>query len=208
MSGFIGTALASLQSTDGPTAAAARAALVASCPRAASPSFHAVFTTQLCNAALAVLAKSPPMPVKVNLGVVMTAVGSNAQTTQLDRAVQVLLADRSDGVALAGIHAAQPLVVALITQPGGPGKTALFAAVVNAVRTHSTGDFAGLHRRRRLPGAGREAGQRAGHPASPPSGRCSGRSTTRSWTCSRSASSSTPKAWCPTPTPRRSCPRS
>ncbi len=142
---FVTAQVANLQSTQGPVVTAARTALGANCPRGGSATFRTVYTTELNAVALALLSNpATPLPVKVNLGVVMTQVGTNANTVQMDRAIEALLADRSDGAALAGIHAARPLVVTLITQAGGPGKTTLFAAVVGAVKAHPTGNFAGF----------------------------------------------------------------
>ena len=126
------------------SAAAARAGLIAACPRGSSTDFHDVYTAALNKAVLAAIGRGASMPAKINFGVVMTTVGTAANTSGMEPAVDALLGDRNDGVVLAGIHAAQPLVVTLITQPSGPGNTKVFAAVVNAVKTHALGDFAGF----------------------------------------------------------------
>ena len=128
-----------------PTSAApARAALIAACPRTSSTDFHVVYTAELNKAVLAAVARGASMPAKINFGVVMTAVGTAANTNAMEPAVVALLADRNEGVVLAGVHAAQPLVVTLITQPSGPGTTKVFRAVVGAVTAHPLGDFAGF----------------------------------------------------------------
>ena len=142
---FIAAQMTALQQADGPNVTLARAALVAGCPRTASPSYHDAYTAELSTAAVKVLSTAnTPLPVKVNLGVVIERVATNSGAVQIMPAVLKLLADRADAVAYWGCKAARPVVLSVVLQPGFNGKSPLFPAIVASVKQHATGDLAGF----------------------------------------------------------------
>jgi hypothetical protein len=141
---FVAAQVAALSSPDGPTVSSARATLVAGCPRSASAAYHNAYAAEVTTAVLKALSNAgTPLPVKVNLGVVIERVATNSQATQVQPAVLKLLADRSDAVAYWGCKAARPLVLTVVLQPGFSGKSPLFAAIVASVKEHADSGMAG-----------------------------------------------------------------
>ena len=129
------------------TVTAARAAMIAAVPRAPLPtaSYRSAFAAELSAATVkAMSAAATPLSVKVNLGVIVSAVATNSQAVELVPAVHALLIDRQDAVALWGCKAAKPLVIALIQQPSVATRTPLFGDVVASVKTHGRSGLAGF----------------------------------------------------------------
>jgi hypothetical protein len=141
---FVAAEVADLNSPDGQTVTNARAALVAGCPRSAGAPYHTAYATEVSAAVVKALSNAgTPLPVKVNLGVVVERVATNSGATQVQPAVLKLLADRSDAVAYWGCKAARPLVMSVVLQPGFTGRSPLFAAVVASVKQHADSGMAG-----------------------------------------------------------------
>ena len=142
---FMVTQVAALQSGNRAVVTAARVALLANCPRTAlpSPSYRTEYGRQFAAAAGPLLVPTSPLAVRINIGVVTAELATVTPPSQLEPLAAKLLADRSDAVVLQGVHAAKPMVIDLITRPGGPGRSPLFGEIVAAVRAHPAGGFAG-----------------------------------------------------------------
>ena len=146
---FIDSHVAGLQSANLVAQRAARDALRAGCPRGRNgtlitTSYYSNYAGLLATAAGPLLAPTQKLPLRVSLGVVVADVAENGSSLLLVPVVETMLADPSAAVSLYGAKAAQPLVTALVLQPGGPGAGAsLFKGLVDAVADPRHKEFSG-----------------------------------------------------------------
>jgi hypothetical protein len=128
---------------------AARKALLAQLSRGSTPAYYAEFSRAWSTAAMAALEKSPPVSVRLNIGIVTQALADNGSIIDPEPLVDKLIDDKDPCVALWGIKAAKPLVIVLLTLPHGSGKPPVLShptaqAVVDAVKRHGNSEIAGL----------------------------------------------------------------
>jgi hypothetical protein len=143
---YISAQIAALQVAA--TQSAARAALIAGVPRAPLPTlaYRNAYASEFSAQAVKLLAvPTTPMALKINLGVVTAAVATTSQSVDLVPAVQGLLADRQDAVALWGCKAARPLVLVLIQQPASVANgSPLYGDIVKSVKNHGSSGLSGF----------------------------------------------------------------
>jgi hypothetical protein len=149
ISGFIATQLGQLTAAGDPAAQkAARLALVAGSPRTSAngpttTAYQSAYAKELCHQAQPLLLRTAPLRVRLNLGVALGSITSNAPSYDFAPAVQQLMADPNSAVALWGLKAARPLVATAVIRLGGTGTDPIFGAIVKSVQSHPPDGFAG-----------------------------------------------------------------
>ncbi len=134
---FIAQQLDKIASEDPAVEKSARDKLIAECAPGSSDSYFDVYTQELNSAVVAMLSKNPlpRLRVRLNLAVMLEAIGHLAKTNRLEPAVIMLINDPADVVAMWGMKAARPVIMAVLTKSPNPNDP-LIAAMLPAVKKH------------------------------------------------------------------------
>jgi len=143
---FIQEQLVALSGSDFAAQTAAREKLKAALARGDSSAYYSTFAKDWCTACAAILAKNPPVGVRLNIGIVSSTLADNGRTLDAQPIIMQLLNDREPCVVLWGIKATRPLVQVLVQSQ--PAKTVadspLLSAIVTAVKNCGKSDVSGF----------------------------------------------------------------
>jgi hypothetical protein len=121
--------------------------------RGSTPAYYSTFAKDWTTASQAIIARNPPLAVRLNIAIVTFTLADNGQTPDAIPLTVQLLNDHEPCVMLWGIKAARPLVILLATSPAVtkglkqvPAVTAspLPAAIVNAVKRCGNSEVSGF----------------------------------------------------------------
>jgi hypothetical protein len=121
------------------TRGAARKQLIAACPKGVSESFAAIYGKEVNLQAAATLAAVQPMPIRLNVAIVLYYVASNGDTIEVEPEVRALLDDRDASVAYWAVKASEPLVKVLTKNQQVPGSK-LIPAIIACSEKHAGTD--------------------------------------------------------------------
>jgi hypothetical protein len=141
---FISDQLAALTGTDFSAQTAARQKLVAALVRGSTAPYYSAFAKSWSTACLAVIAKNPPLGVRLNIAIVTATLTDSGQPPEAEPLVVKLLGDREPVVILWAIRAAKPLIIVLIQNPPAFVASPLAGAIVSAVKKCGSSDVSGF----------------------------------------------------------------
>jgi hypothetical protein len=140
---FIQGQITALTGEDPAAQKAAREKLAAECAQGSSASYLDVYAHEINSAVLQLLDRKPvpPLRVRLNLAVLVEAVGRTTQNSAVQPAVIALMNDPAEAVALWGMKAAKHVVIAVVQNPVLVKSNAILPAIVSAVKSHPEAGF-------------------------------------------------------------------
>ncbi len=130
---------ADLASTDKAVRSVGRKQLIVGCPKGVTSSYAAIYGKEVNAGAAATLTGVKPMPLRMNVALVLYSVAANGDTLEVEPEVQILLDDRDAAVSYWAVKACEPLVKVLTAKQQLAGSK-LIPAIVACSQKHTGTD--------------------------------------------------------------------
>jgi hypothetical protein len=159
---FVQSQVLDLTGSDPIARKAAREKLIAECTPGSTPSYLDNYAQVIDGVATQILKRSPILPVRLNVAVVVQEIAKNSKSKALENSVLSLINDASEPIALRGMQAAKSIISIVVTNPATAANDPLIGAMLKAVKSHSKSGFIAADAYRALiPDPGLSVGQLA-----------------------------------------------